>query len=210
MKKKIIFSKKAPKTIGPYSQAIRVNDFLFLSGQIGLNPKTKKLENKSLFTEIEQIMKNIQAILKKGNMSFENIVKTSVFLKDLNYFSRHSRYTRAIIYSAKVKDCKEVGFKSSLIKLPYDIKEEKLLNEISKLNNNKDIDGFIVQLPLPDHIDEDKVLLSISPNKDVDGFNPFNLGHLLAAAPKFIPCTPYGCIEILKYYNIELIFIRVN
>ena len=105
--------------------------------------------------------------------------------------------------SNKVISCRQVGFKSSLIKLPYDIKEEKLLNEISKLNNNKDIDGFIVQLPLPDHIDEDKVLLSISPNKDVDGFNPTNFGKMSLNMETFIPATPYGIIELFERYNIK-------
>ena len=87
MQKKVIFSKLAPKAIGPYSQAIKVNKFLFLSGQIGLNHKTQKLANKNLLSELKQIMKNIQAILNEENMSFENIIKTSVFLKNLNDFS---------------------------------------------------------------------------------------------------------------------------
>jgi len=87
MQKKVIFSKSAPKAIGPYSQAIKVDSFLFLSGQIGLNHKTQKLENKNLFSELKQIMRNIQAILNEENMSFENIIKTSVFLKNLNDFS---------------------------------------------------------------------------------------------------------------------------
>ena len=87
MQKKVIFSKSAPKAIGPYSQAIKVDNFLFLSGQIGLNHKTQKLENKNLISELQQIMKNIQAILNEEKMSFENIIKTSVFLKDLNDFS---------------------------------------------------------------------------------------------------------------------------
>ena len=87
MQKKVIFSKLAPKAIGPYSQAIKVDNFLFLSGQIGLNHKTQKLANKNLLSELKQIMKNIQAILNEENMSFENIIKTSVFLKNLNDFS---------------------------------------------------------------------------------------------------------------------------
>ena len=87
MQKKVIFSKLAPKAIGPYSQAIKVDNFLFLSGQIGINHKTQKLANKNLLSELKQIMKNIQAILNEENMSFENIIKTSVFLKNLNDFS---------------------------------------------------------------------------------------------------------------------------
>ena len=87
MTKKIIYSEKAPKAIGPYSQAVQIENFLFLSGQIGLNPKTNKLENKNLQSELEQIMKNITSILNEANMTIENIIKTSVFMKDLSSFS---------------------------------------------------------------------------------------------------------------------------
>ena len=105
--------------------------------------------------------------------------------------------------SNKVASCKQVGFKSSLINLPYEIKEEKLLREITRLNNEKEIDGFIVQLPLPKHIDEDKVLLAINPKKDVDGFHPTNFGKMALDMETFISATPYGIIELLKRYNID-------
>ena len=105
--------------------------------------------------------------------------------------------------SNKVASCKQVGFKSSLINLPYKIKEEKLLREIIRLNNDKEIDGFIVQLPLPKHIDEDKVLLAINPKKDVDGFHPTNFGKMALDMETFVSATPYGIIELLKRYNID-------
>ena len=105
--------------------------------------------------------------------------------------------------SNKVSSCKQVGFKSSLINLPYEIKEEKLLKEITRLNNDKEVDGFIVQLPLPKHIDQNKVLLSINPKKDVDGFHPTNFGKMALDMETFVSATPYGIIELLERYNID-------
>ena len=105
--------------------------------------------------------------------------------------------------SNKVASCKQVGFKSSLITLPYEIEEEKLLSEITRLNEDKEIDGFIVQLPLPKHIDGDKVLLAINPKKDVDGFHPTNFGKMAVDMETFVPATPYGIIELLERYNID-------
>ena len=105
--------------------------------------------------------------------------------------------------SNKVASCKQVGFKSSLITLPYEIEEEKLLSEINRLNEDKEIDGFIVQLPLPKHIDGDKVLLAINPKKDVDGFHPTNFGKMALDMETFVPATPYGIMELLERYNID-------
>ena len=105
--------------------------------------------------------------------------------------------------SNKVASCKQVGFKSSLITLPYEIEVEKLLSEITRLNEDKEIDGFIVQLPLPKHIDGDKVLLAINPKKDVDGFHPTNFGKMSLDMETFVPATPYGIIELLERYNID-------
>ncbi len=104
----------------------------------------------------------------------------------------------------KVLSCKQVGFKSSLIRLPESISEEELLKEIKKLNDSEEIDGFIVQLPLPSHIDDEKVLLSISADKDVDGFHPQNFGRMALNMESFIPATPFGIIELLERYNIDL------
>tara|TARA_B100000886_G_scaffold12927_1_gene8367 strand:- start:108 stop:980 length:873 start_codon:yes stop_codon:yes gene_type:complete len=103
---------------------------------------------------------------------------------------------------AKVKACELVGFKSTLIKLPQSTTEEILLEQIEALNSNAEIDGFIVQLPLPKHIDENKILMAIDPNKDVDGFHPVNVGRLTLDLPTFISATPFGIMELLERYAI--------
>jgi methylenetetrahydrofolate dehydrogenase (NADP+)/methenyltetrahydrofolate cyclohydrolase len=105
--------------------------------------------------------------------------------------------------NAKVKACEQVGFGSTLVKLEETISEETLLNTISNLNNNTDIDGFIVQLPLPKHIDENKVTQAISPMKDVDGFHPTNLGRMMLNLPSYLPATPFGIVKLLEAYQIE-------
>ena len=105
--------------------------------------------------------------------------------------------------NSKVKSCEKVGFNSTLIDLPEDTTEDQLLNEIDDLNKDKDIDGFIVQLPLPKQIDEQKVLMAIDPNKDVDGFHPVNVGKMTLDLPTFLPATPFGIMELLKRYKVE-------
>jgi len=105
--------------------------------------------------------------------------------------------------SSKVKSCQKVGFNSTLIDLPDDISEELLLDEIEILNKDNDIDGFIVQLPLPKQIDEQKVLMAVNPDKDVDGFHPVNVGKMTLDLPSFLPATPYGILELLERYNVE-------
>ncbi|RSC93199.1 bifunctional methylenetetrahydrofolate dehydrogenase/methenyltetrahydrofolate cyclohydrolase FolD [Tenacibaculum singaporense] len=105
--------------------------------------------------------------------------------------------------NAKVKACERVGFESTLLRLPEETTEEELLNEIAILNIDNDIDGFIVQLPLPDHIDEQKVLMAINPDKDVDGFHPMNVGKMALNLPTYISATPFGILELLDRYNIE-------
>lgn len=103
---------------------------------------------------------------------------------------------------AKVKACQLVGFESTLIELSAETTEAQLLNKIEELNNNPEIDGFIVQLPLPKHIDEQKVLMAVDPDKDVDGFHPMNVGRLTLDLPTFISATPYGIMELLERYEI--------
>lgn len=103
----------------------------------------------------------------------------------------------------KVKDCQEVGFKSTLIRFPSDTSESVLLDKIDELNHDNDVDGFIVQLPLPDHISENKVIESILPSKDSDGFHPENIGRMVIGLTGFLPATPYGIIELIKRYRIE-------
>lgn len=103
----------------------------------------------------------------------------------------------------KIKDCEEVGFRSSLIRFEDDVKEEVLLEKIRELNNDPGLDGFIVQLPLPKHINEQNVIEAINPTKDVDGFHPENVGRTVIGLPSFVSATPFGIIELLKRYKIE-------
>jgi len=105
--------------------------------------------------------------------------------------------------NAKVKACERVGFGSTLIRLPENTSEETLLNEIAILNADPEIDGFIVQLPLPKHIDEQKILMAVAPEKDVDGFHPTNVGKMALNLPTFISATPFGILELLDRYNVE-------
>jgi len=104
--------------------------------------------------------------------------------------------------NAKVKACEVVGFRSTLVALEKDVTEAHLLSEIDKLNNDDDLDGFIVQLPLPKHINEQKITEAINPKKDVDGFHPTSLGKMLLGLPTFLPATPLGVTEMLKHHNI--------
>jgi methylenetetrahydrofolate dehydrogenase (NADP+) / methenyltetrahydrofolate cyclohydrolase len=103
----------------------------------------------------------------------------------------------------KLKACEEIGFESTLIRYDESVSEEVLLNKVRSFNEDKSIDGFIVQLPLPDHIDEMKVTLAIDPKKDVDGFHPINVGNMMLNIPGFVPATPAGIVELMRRYNIE-------
>lgn len=104
---------------------------------------------------------------------------------------------------SKVKACERVGFESTLIKMPSTTSETELLKKIRELNENDDIDGFIVQLPLPKQIDTQKVLMAVDPSKDVDGFHPENFGKMALDMSTFIPATPFGILELLERYNVE-------
>ncbi|MDA0890397.1 MAG: bifunctional 5,10-methylene-tetrahydrofolate dehydrogenase/5,10-methylene-tetrahydrofolate cyclohydrolase [Bacteroidetes bacterium] len=105
--------------------------------------------------------------------------------------------------NAKVKACEKVGFESTLIRLDTTVSESHLLAEIEKINSNPDIDGLIVQLPLPSHIDEMKVTQAIDPTKDVDGFHPQNIGRMALNLPTYLPATPAGILELLERYHVE-------
>ena len=151
------------------------------------------IDGKKISTLIKEEIKNqVEEIISKGGRAPHLVaVLVGEDGASLTYVSN------------KVASCKQVGFKSSLINLPYEIKEEKLLREITRLNNDKEIDGFIVQLPLPKHIDKDKIFLAINPKKDVDGFHPTNFGKMALDMETFVSATPYGIIELLKRYDID-------
>ena len=105
---------------------------------------------------------------------------------------------------SKVRSCERIGYKSTLIQLPEETTEAELLQQIDRLNANAAVDGFIVQLPLPKHIDEEKVLMAIDPDKDIDGFHPTNFGKMALDMESFIPATPYGIMELLRRYQIDI------
>ncbi len=103
----------------------------------------------------------------------------------------------------KIKSCEQVGFKSTLVRRPASISEAELLDIVHGLNNDPDVDGFIVQLPLPPHINEERITLAIDYRKDVDGFHPVNFGRMAQGMPAFLPATPFGIVEMLRRYRIE-------
>lgn len=105
--------------------------------------------------------------------------------------------------SSKVKSCSEIGFKSTLIRLSESISELQLLNKLTELNEDFDVDGILVQLPLPKHISEQKVIETIYPSKDVDGFHPESVGRMVQGLPTFYPATPYGILLLLEHYKVE-------
>ncbi len=105
--------------------------------------------------------------------------------------------------NAKIKACEKVGMKSTILRLSDTITEKELLKKVAQLNDNDDVDGFIVQLPLPKHINDKKITEAISPKKDVDGFHPTNFGRMMLNLPTFLPATPYGILQLIERYNIE-------
>lgn len=153
-------------------------------------------------------------VLLNGKEASEQ-VKENLKLKTQHYFIQYGRapHLAAILVgnngasetyvNNKVKNCHEIGFESTLIRLPETITEKELLEAIHQLNQNSAIDGFIVQLPLPQHIHTEKIIEAIHPDKDVDGFHPANAGRLMLGMPAFIPATPYGILLLLAHYNIE-------
>lgn len=105
--------------------------------------------------------------------------------------------------SSKIKSCEQIGFKSTLVRRDATTSEAEVLEIIEQLNQDEDVDGFIVQLPLPDHINVDKIIEAIDPKKDVDGFHPINIGRMAKGLPSYISATPFGVLELIKRYNIE-------
>ena len=105
--------------------------------------------------------------------------------------------------ACKIKDCDEVGFQSSLSRFEDNVSEDELLTKIEEFNNDENVDGFIVQLPLPRHISEQKIIQTINPAKDIDGFHPANVGRMVIGLPAFVSATPFGIVELIKRYSIE-------
>lgn len=150
------------------------------------------LDGKKVSNDIkDEIAEHVQAMISKG----EKVPHLAAILVGNDGASM-------TYVNAKVKDCEKVGFKSTLIDLPEYTSEKELLEKINELNINNDVDGFIVQLPLPKHIDEQKVLMAVHPDKDVDGFHPTNVGKMALDLPTFLPATPYGILELLERYQV--------
>ena len=136
-------------------------------------------------------------------LEVENIVKNGGKRPHLSAILVGNDGASETYIASKVKACKKAGFESTLIRLPATVTEKELLEEVIKINNNSDIDGLIVQLPLPKHISEKKVTETILPEKDVDGFHPLNVGKLALNLPTFVSATPYGIMQLLERYKIE-------
>jgi len=151
------------------------------------------LDGKKVSNDIkDEIAEHVKAMISKG----EKVPHLAAILVGSDGASM-------TYVNAKVKACQRIGFHSTLIDLPDYTSEEELLSKIKELNTNDAIDGFIVQLPLPKHIDEQKVLMAVHPDKDVDGFHPTNVGKMALDLPTFLPATPYGILELLERYQVE-------
>lgn len=151
------------------------------------------LDGKSLSSEIkEEIRLEVDQIKKRG----EKIPHLAAVL--IGNDGASETYV-----ASKVKSCEYAGFKSTLIRKPATITEDELLKIVDGLNNDRDVDGFIVQMPLPKHIDEQKITLAINPAKDVDGFHPINLGRMALGQPAYVSATPFGILKLLEKYNIQ-------
>jgi methylenetetrahydrofolate dehydrogenase (NADP+) / methenyltetrahydrofolate cyclohydrolase len=151
------------------------------------------IDGKKIAAEIKaEIAEEVSKILQKGGKA-PHLVAVLV---------GHDGGSESYVAN-KIKDCEEVGFKSSLFRFEDNVDENELLAKVFELNNDPDVDGFIVQLPLPSHISDQKVIEAIDPKKDVDGFHPVNVGRMVLGMSSFVSATPYGIVELLKRYNIE-------
>ena len=151
------------------------------------------LDGKKVSNDIKnEIAEHVQSMISKG----EKVPHLAAILVGSDGASM-------TYVGAKVKACERIGYKSTLIEMPEYTSEEELLEKIHELNTDNAIDGFIVQLPLPEQIDEQKVLMAVDPDKDVDGFHPTNVGRMALDLPTFLPATPYGIMELLERYQIE-------
>lgn len=144
-----------------------------------------------------EVLKNIRVEINKIKKEHKRIPGLGVILAGDNEASR--TYVKN-----KEKTCTELGIYSEVYRLPSSVKENELINLVNTLNNNNNIDGILIQLPLPIHINSENVINFLNPNKDIDGLHPYNLGKLISGKADLIPCTPQGIIEILKYYSITI------
>ena len=144
-----------------------------------------------------------EKVLDEIKLSVQNRIKNNLKVPHLAAILVGDDGPSKTYVNSKIKACKKVGFKSSLFNFDDSISEIDLINQIEKINENDDIDGFIVQLPLPKHIDQDNILSMISPSKDVDGFHPNNYGRMTLGIETFIPATPAGIIELIKRSEIQ-------
>lgn len=153
----------------------------------------KLLDGKAASQAIKDDLKEKISILKKGNKKIPHLAAILI----------GNNPASETYVASKVKSCEAVGITSSLLRFDESISGDKLLQTIKELNNKNDIDGILVQLPLPPHISEEKVINAIQPSKDVDGFHPVNVGKMVLGFPAFISATPYGILLLLQHYNIE-------
>ena len=144
-----------------------------------------------------------EKVLDEIKLSVKNRVKKNLKIPHLAAILVGDDGASKTYVNSKIKACKKVGFKSSLFKFDYSISEIDLINQIEKINQNDDIDGFIVQLPLPKHINQESILNKITPAKDVDGFHPNNYGKMTLGINSFIPATPAGIIELIERSEIQ-------
>ncbi len=148
---------------------------------------------------------------KIASQSVKEILKLAI--QELITSNRRAPHLAAILVgkngasetyvASKIKNCEETGFKSTLLRLDENISENELIESITKMNTDADIDGILIQLPLPKHIDENKILNTVDPSKDVDGFSPVSIGKMVLGLPTFIPATPYGIMLMLEHYKID-------
>jgi len=153
----------------------------------------KIIDGKKVASEIKLEISDEVAILKLAGKKVPHLVAILV----------GNNGSSETYVANKVKDCEEVGFKSTVIRFGSEISEVLLLEKIAELNSDPDVDGFIVQLPLPQQISENKVIEAIDPQKDADGFHPVNIGKMVIGLPGYLPATPYGIVELIKRYDIE-------
>lgn len=148
----------------------------------------------------KQVSASIQESLKLKVASLKNEGKKTPHLAAV--LVGHNGASETYV-NAKVKSCAEIGYKSTLLRLEDSVSENRLLSLIGDLNKDPDVDGILVQLPLPKHISEERVIMTIDPAKDVDGFHPVNAGKMVQGAPAFVSATPHGIMLLLEYYKIE-------